>query len=145
MLKLLLIEDSEDDAFLLSRALDREQIRMSFKRVQNGDQAIRYLQGDGEYSNRDEFPFPNIIFTDLKMPGMDGFSILSWLKKHPQCQLLPTMVFTSSSNEKDVERAYHLGANAYLVKPNSISELQKLVRSAHEFWKNCRKAQVRLN
>lgn len=137
VLNILLIEDSEDDAFLFERALKTEGIRGALQRVPNGEQAISYLEGDGAYSDRTKSPFPSVIFTDIHMPQMDGFGILNWLKSHPKCSLLPIMVFSSSNNRDDIEKAYRLGANAYLVKPTSMPELQAIVRVAHEFWKRC--------
>ena len=122
MLNILLIEDSEDDAFLLDRAFNREGINSSFRRVHNGVQAISYLEGEGDYANRINSPFPGVIFTDLQMPEMDGFAVLHWLKTHPKCSVLPVMVFSSSNNDSDIEKSYRLGANAYLVKPSSLAE-----------------------
>ncbi len=143
-LNILLIEDSDDDAFLLDRALNREGIPTSMRRVANGAQAVSYLEGHGDYSNRSASPFPNVIFTDLNMPVMDGFAVLHWLKQNPNCSLLPVMVFSSSNNDGDIEKAYRLGANAYLVKPSTLTELQAVVRVAHDFWKRCSVAPVRL-
>ncbi len=76
------------------------------------------------------------------MPVMDGFAVLNWLKTHPKCSLLPVMVFSSSNNDGDIEKAYRLGANAYLVKPSSMTELQAVVRVAHDFWKRCAKTEL---
>ncbi len=139
MLNILLIEDSEDDAFLFESALNREGLGSRVCRVENGVQAISYLEGEGDYHNRSTFPFPTVIFSDIKMPVMDGFAILKWLKTHPRCSVLPVMMFSSSSEQADIEKAYRLGANAYLVKPMSLDELQKSVQIAHEFWKRCSK------
>jgi CheY-like chemotaxis protein len=137
MLNILLIEDTDDDAFLLERALNRDGIVSTLRRVVNGAQAISYLEGEGAYADRNTSLFPNVIFTDLNMPIMDGFSVLQWLKAHPKCSVLPVMVFSSSKNDSDIEKAYRLGANAYLVKPSSLPELQSVVRAAHDFWKRC--------
>ncbi len=142
MFSILLIEDCDDDAFLLHKALEREGINSPVRRVENGKQAISYLQGEGSYSNRAAFPFPSVIFTDLKMPVLDGFGVLHWLKTHPECSVLPVMVFSASSDGADIERAYRLGANAYLVKPGALSELQRLVRTAHDFWLHCSKTKL---
>jgi CheY-like chemotaxis protein len=139
MLTILLIEDSEDDAFLFDRALNREGIESTVRRVDNGAEALSYLEGDGVYSDRGKSPFPTVIFTDIKMPVMDGFAVLEWLKKHPVCSILPVMVFSSSAIDSDIERAYRLGANAYMVKPNSLKDLRKMVKTAHDFWIQCSK------
>jgi CheY-like chemotaxis protein len=142
VLNILLIEDSHDDALLLERALNREGISSTLRRVENGAQAISYLEGEAVYANRSTMPFPNVIFTDLSMPVMDGFAVLAWLKSHPKCSLLPVMVLSSSNIDVDIVRAYRLGANAYIVKPSSFGELQTAVRAAHDFWKRCAKASI---
>ncbi len=142
MLTILIVEDSEDDAFLLRRALDREGFKSSVQLVCDGRQAVKYLRGEGDYSDRHVHPFPDVVFTDLKMPGLDGFGVLKWLKSHPECKLLPTMVLTSSNEDEDINKAYGLGANAYLVKPGTLAELQKLVRTVHEFWNRCAKPNI---
>jgi CheY-like chemotaxis protein len=143
MLNILLIEDSEDDAFLFERALNGEGISSSLRRVNNGVQAISYLEGEGRYGDRSKSPFPSVVFTDIHMPEMDGFAVLNWLKTHPKCSLLPVMVFSSSNNDGDIEKAYRLGANAYLVKPSSMGELQAVVRSAHDFWRRCARTEIK--
>jgi CheY-like chemotaxis protein len=140
MLNILLIEDSEDDAFLLEKALNREGINCSLRRVENGVQAVSYLEGEGNHADRNISPFPDVVFTDLNMPVMDGFEVLHWLKTHPKRSVLPVMVFSASADAGDIDRAYRLGANAYLVKPSSMVELQASVVVAHEFWKRCAKA-----
>jgi len=137
MFNILLIEDNEDDAFMLGLAFEREGLRGKIHWVASGDQAMHYLMGTGRFTDRDKSPFPNLIFTDLKMPGMDGFDILRWLKTHPALQLIPTTVISSSIQDEDVEKAYRLGANAYLRKPNSLTDLQKQMRAAYEFWMRC--------
>jgi CheY-like chemotaxis protein len=143
MLNILLIEDSEIDALLFEEALVREGISGSLRRVSSGVQAISYLEGEGHYADRIGSPFPSVIFTDIHMPTMDGFAVLHWLRNHPKCGLLPVMVFSSSNDDSDIEKAYRLGANAYLVKPSSVTELQASVRAAHEFWRRCARAKAR--
>jgi CheY-like chemotaxis protein len=141
-LTILLVEDDEDDAILLQNAFEREGIK---RIVRNGVQCIQYLEGEGDYADRESSPFPNVIFTDLKMPVMDGFDVLRWLRDHSRSFFVPAMVLTSSSDYGDIEKAYRLGANAYLVKPNSLPDLQKFIRTAHDFWKNCAKPTLRLS
>ena len=144
MFNILLIEDSEDDAYLLEQALRRENIRSSMCRVSNGREAILYLEGRENYADRKTCPFPDIIFTDLKMPGMDGFEFLLWLRSHPRCSILPAMVFSSSALETDIEKSYRLGANAYLTKPGTLVALQDSVRKAHDFWIHCKRPRIKL-
>ena len=128
----------------MRRAFEREQISSKISRVEDGRQAVRYLQGEAPYADRAVSPFPHVIFTDLKMPLMDGFEVLHWLRSHPKCSLLPTMVFSASAHDEDIEKAYRLGANAYLVKPGTLDALQRTVRQAHDFWIHCSKPRIYL-
>ena len=143
MLNILLIEDSDDDAFLFERALTGDGISSCLRRVCNGAEAVSYLE-EGGNGNGNGSPFPGVLFTDIKMPKMDGFELLKWLKADPRCSLLPVMVFSASNHHTDVEKAYRLGANAYLVKPSSMDELRTAVRAAHGFWSRCAKAEYQM-
>ena len=105
--------------------------------VEDGDAAIEYLRGSGKYEDRSAFPFPNVLFVDLKMPKVSGFDVLRWLKEHPDCAVMPTMVFSSSSTPEDVKLAYELGANGYFMKPAAFDDLKAMLRSALEFWGWC--------
>jgi CheY-like chemotaxis protein len=137
MLTILIIEDNEDDAFLLRAALNREGINSSVHLVANGKEGVRYLLGEGAYADRVQSPLPDVIFTDLNLPIMSGFDVLSWLKGHPELSVLPTMVISASNRDEDIQKAYQLGANAYLIKPGSLAQLQKIIRAAHDFWSFC--------
>jgi CheY-like chemotaxis protein len=138
-LTILIIEDDPNDVVLLKRALSRENINNPVQVVHDGKEALHYLQGEGKYHDRTEFPFPSVIFTDLKMPRMSGFDVLDWLKKHPECSVIPLIILSASKMEADVRKAYQMGANAYLVKPGSIGELQEMVKTAYNFWALCEK------
>jgi CheY-like chemotaxis protein len=105
--------------------------------VDNGEEAIQYLCGSGKYSERNNFPFPTVILSDLKMPRMNGFELLRWVRKHPECSVIPTILFSSSAVEADVKEAYRLGANSYLVKPARMEEFVDLLRLVCEYWTRC--------
>jgi CheY-like chemotaxis protein len=77
------------------------------------------------------------LLLDLKMPGMGGFDVLEWLRDHPQCKVIPTIIFSSSSMDSDIHQAYVLGANAYMVKPSSSGELVDLMQLTYQFWSRC--------
>jgi CheY-like chemotaxis protein len=100
--------------------------------VPNGKEVIKYLSGEGKYSDREAWPFPSVMFLDIKMPQTDGF--LRWMGDHPKCSVLPTMMFSTPDDERDVQLAYDLGANAYSVKPALVSELKAIWQTAYEFW-----------
>jgi CheY-like chemotaxis protein len=131
---ILIAEDIEDDAVLLERAFNLIGLAHPVKVLTDGAEVIKYLRGAGKYADRLLFPFPRVLFTDLKMPHVDGFELLEWLREHPEHSVVPTIVFSSSGEPADVRRAYELGAHAYLVKPCSMEELQKMMRRMYEFW-----------
>jgi CheY-like chemotaxis protein len=134
---ILIAEDIEDDAVLLERAFNLIGLSNPVKVLADGAEVIEYLRGGGRYADRAVFPFPRVLFTDLKMPHVDGFELLRWLRKHPEHAVVPTIVFSSSGEPADVRRAYELGAHAYLVKPCSMEDLQKTMRRMYEFWALC--------
>ncbi|MDB6022017.1 MAG: two-component system response regulator [Pedosphaera sp.] len=138
-LTILIIEDDPNDALLLQKALSRERITNPLQVVHDGQEAIEYLQGEGPYQDRARFPFPSVIFTDLKMPRRSGFEVLEWLRCHPDCSVIPLIILTNSKIDADIKRAYEMGANAYLVKPASLQDLQEMVKTAYNFWAWCEK------
>lgn len=130
-------DDSEHDALFVRRALEKSGVRHFFHAVLDGAEAIAYLQGQGPYGDRKQFPFPNVMLCDLKMPNIDGYAFLRWLQEHPDCKVIPTIMFTSSALESDVHESYVLGANAYLEKPSSPEDLAETIKSLHHFWSRC--------
>ena len=83
------------------------------------------------------FPFPRMLILDLKMPLLTGLDVLRWIRGHPNCSVIPTLILTTSAHERDVSEAYRVGANAYLVKPGSFDELVSLLKLMGEFWGRC--------
>ncbi len=136
---ILLVEDDPNDVVLLQRALRKNQIDNPVVALPDGDEAIAYLSGDGKYSDRQVHPFPKVIMLDLKMPRRGGLEVLEWLREHPQYKVIPTIVLTSSKINEDVMKAYGLGANSYMVKPANFEELQRMIKTAHEYWSFCLK------
>jgi CheY-like chemotaxis protein len=134
---ILIAEDQEDDAFLLRQALAKAEIANPVQIVVDGEQAIAYLEGKGSYADRAKFPFPGLIFLDLKMPRKNGFEVLAWLREQPKCSIIPTVVFTSSRHENDVRVAYRLGANCYIVKPTDFNGLLGMLTRLFQFWSIC--------
>ena len=135
----LIAEDSEDDALLLQHAFRSIGLQNPVQIVTDGEQVIHYLQGSGKFANRKKFPFPSVLFLDIKMPKLDGFAVLDWIRDHPDCHIVPTMVFSTSPHPADIRRAYQCGANAYLVKPASLPELEALLKRTFDFWAVCAK------
>jgi CheY-like chemotaxis protein len=141
-LTILIGEDSEDDAIFLERGFRKIGLKNPVQILTDGGLVMDYLKGEGKFQNRREFPFPSVLFLDIKMPRVDGFQVLEWLRDHDNCKVIPTMMFSSSDQPEEVERAYKLGVNAYLVKPHSYDELEDLLRHAYEFWARCAKPKV---
>src|SRR5947208_2771680 len=111
---ILLVEDSEDDVLIIRKAFRSAGIPNPLHVVRDGEGAIAYLAGEGRFSVRDEYPLPALILLDLKLPGMDGFEILRWIRQSPGLSSLRVVVLTSSENIRDVNAAYALGANSFM-------------------------------
>ena len=136
-LNVLVVEDDPNDVLLLKMGFQRSNRSSALRIVDDGEQAVKYLCGQPPFEDRTRYPFPNMILTDLKMPRMDGFELLSWLRDHPEYAVIPTIVMSSSGHPKDVRRAYQLGANCFFVKPSNLDELLVLIRVTFQFWSQC--------
>ena len=133
---ILLVDDDENDVLLIQRAFQKAGMRNNLKVVHNGQQAIQYLGAQGSYTDRGKFPLPFLVLLDLKMPGVDGFEVLEWMRREPGLKSLLVVVLTSSNLQSDVDRAYELGANSYLVKPSRPEDLSEAVSHIGDFWLN---------
>lgn len=131
---ILLAEDDPNDVLLIQRAFQKAGMKDILKIARDGGQAIEYLAGQGAYSDRERFPFPYLLLLDLKMPGTDGFEVLHWLRGEPEMRRLLVVVLTSSNLQADVDRAYELGANSYLVKPVEFDEMVNLIQRFEAYW-----------
>src|SRR5438105_1432501 len=131
---ILLAEDLEDDILLIRRAFTAAKITTPLFVVRDGEEATAYLSGTGKYRNRAEYPLPNLILLDLKMPRMDGFEFLRWIRQHPQLKAIPVIVLTSSEDIYDVTKAYEFGASSFLVKPLEFVNYPSLVNTLAKFW-----------
>jgi CheY-like chemotaxis protein len=137
---ILLADDDENDLFLMRRSFDKAGIPGILKSVPDGAQAINYLKGEEPYSNREECPLPFLLLLDLKMPFKTGFEVLSWIRQQPGLKRLLVVVLTSSSQTHDINRAYDLGANSYLVKPGSFEDLVSLAQQLRGYWLSVNRA-----
>jgi CheY-like chemotaxis protein len=102
--------------FFLKRAFQK-YFACTIHVARNGAEVIDYLGGKGAFADRAKFPFPEIVISDLKMPKVNGFGLLTWINEHPEFRVIPTLILSSSADPNDVARAYKLGANTYFVKP----------------------------
>ena len=130
---ILLVDDSENDILLMRAAFKKAEFDSPLREVQNGEQAIAYLKGEGSHSDRDQFPLPTVMLLDLNMPMKNGFEVLAWLRVQPGLRRLTVVVITASMRVEDVERAFDLGANSYLVKPSTIEDLTAMIRCLRDW------------
>ncbi len=133
-LVILLVEDDANDVILIQRALQKAKILNPLQVVGDGEEAIAYFQGKGEFADRNRFPLPVLLLLDLKLPRVNGFEVLEWLRKQKKLARIPVVVLTSSNQSQDINRAYDLGANSYLVKPVEFDDLVKLVKTLGLYW-----------
>jgi CheY-like chemotaxis protein len=130
----LVVEDEPSDAEFLQRAFARAGGGDRVYTVGNGQEAVAYLTGEAQ-NDRERFPFPDVIITDLKMPHMNGLELLQWLHTHETWRRVPRVVLTSSTASSDVATAYAFGAAAYLVKPVEVHELRTMAKAMSDFWR----------
>ncbi|MDZ8187721.1 MAG: response regulator [Nostoc sp. ChiSLP02] len=131
---ILLVEDERADVFRIQRAFQKANATSALEVVSDGEQAIHYLSGQSIYQDRDRYPIPILILLDLKLPRYSGFEVLTWLRNESNIKHLPVVVLTSSEQQIDIDRAYSLGANSYLVKPPDTNTLLEMARSLGLFW-----------
>jgi CheY-like chemotaxis protein len=131
---ILLVEDDPNDVLLIQRAFQKANLRDVLKVVRDGEQAISYLAGREKYADREQYPLPYLLLLDLKMPGTDGFEVLQWVRGEPDLRRLLVVVLTSSNLQADVDRAYELGANSYLVKPVEFDQMVNMLRRFEAYW-----------
>jgi CheY-like chemotaxis protein len=130
----LLVDDSENDLTLMQAAFRKAGLNSPLQMVHNGEEAMAYLKGEGPYTDRNKFPLPAVILLDLNMPMKNGFDVLEWLRSHrPAFERISTIVLTTSMRPEDVERAFDLGANSYLVKPSALEDLITMIRCLHDW------------
>ena len=131
---ILAIEDNDDDVALISRAFRKAAIVNPLRFVSDGEQAIDYLKGEGQFSDRQRSPLPSLILLDLKLPRKSGLEVLAWIREQPVLRRIPVVVLTSSKQSSDLERAYDLGVNSYLVKPVAFDDLLEMIKALKLYW-----------
>ena len=131
---ILLVEDRGDDILLIQKAFARAQVDNPMQVVRDGEEAIAYLSGEGKFSNRAEYPLPWLVLLDLKMPRLNGFEFLKWLRKWDPGKLIPVVVLTSSVFSADVFSSYNAGANSHMTKGTDPRELFDQVVAIGSVW-----------
>ncbi len=131
----LLVEDDLNDIFLVKRAFKVAHIHNPLQVVTDGVEAIQYLGGEGKYADRQAYPLPKLIVMDIQMPRGTGFEVLEWVKRDGRpLRRIPIVIVSSSDNPSDINRAYELGANAYMVKPMDYRAVEHLFQSITHYW-----------
>ena len=144
---ILLAEDDETDAMFFRHAVGesarRCRINIDIHVVRDGEEAVAYLSGEGDFGDRQNYPFPHLIVLDLKMPRVTGLDVLRWLFEHPEYRRIPKILLSGSNEERDIESAYQLGANTYFQKPISLEEFRELVHLMVSYWAHTQRPVIR--
>jgi CheY-like chemotaxis protein len=131
---ILIAEDNDDHVSLLLRAFRKASLLNPVFVVRNGEEALDYLQGVGQFANRTAYPLPSLLLLDLRMPVMDGFDVLHWIRGNPDFRALRVVVLTASEDLRDVNRAYHMGVNSFLVKPMDLEDFVNFANAVKGYW-----------
>jgi two-component system response regulator len=134
IVEILLVEDNRRDADLTIRTLEKHNLSNQIKWVKDGEEALNYLLGEGEYEHRDSFNLPEVIFLDLKMPKVDGLEVLKTIREHQDLKHLPVVVLTSSQEEKDIVQSYKFNVNSYIVKPVDFKKFGEAIKDIGFYW-----------
>ena len=131
---ILLVEDSESDVVAFQLMLKQATVKNPVFVVGSGDEAIAFLKGEGEFANRELFPAPGILFLDLNLPGTDGFDVLAWARGNTALDHVLVIVLSGHSGAREVNHAYALGADSFLIKPCHPEDIWKLAKNFPEHW-----------
>lgn len=131
---ILLVEDNKMDVALTLDAFREARLSNQIYVAHNGEEALDYMFGEGQFSDRKHYPLPNLILLDLKMPGIGGNEVLQRVKNTPEIKRIPVIILTSSKEEGDRALSYDLGANSYLVKPISFDGFLEVVKKVTDYW-----------
>jgi two-component system response regulator len=128
---ILLVDDNPDDVAIAKRAFTKSQIHNKVFVTEDGEEAIKFLRKEGKYK---DVPNAGLVILDLNMPKVDGFEVLKVIKNDENLKSIPVIVLTSSSRPEDIERAYKLGCNSFIVKPASFEDFIEAVMEIKRYW-----------
>lgn len=131
---ILLAEDNAEDVYLLRRAFEKAQMTNRLEVVSDGEQALAYLRGSGQYADRDQFPFPVLLLLDAKMPVMNGMETLAEIRKDPNLKRLVVIFLTSAKQESEINLAFDQRVNAYLVKSTNLERMAEACERLKNYW-----------
>lgn len=129
----LLVEDNANDLIFIQRAIRKAGVSIFLQHVENGEEAMSYLLGEGSYCDRERYPFPAMIVTNMKMPRMNGLQLLTWIKQQPTLKHLPVLVMSSSEDVYEMSKVAALGGSSYFVKTTSLGALTEVVKQMMSF------------
>lgn len=128
------VEDEESDVFLMRRVFEKAGIKNPIRVATDGQMAIDYLSGTGDFADRDKHPLPSLVLLDLKLPRKSGLEVLEWIRKQPELKKLVVVIFSSSVQPSDLRRAYELGANSYIQKPAELDSSLEIAQLLKGWW-----------
>jgi len=131
---ILIAEDSEADVLMIKRAFAKAKLSNPFRVVGDGAEAIAYLSGEGKYGDRLRYTLPELLLLDLRMPNKNGLEVLEWIQQQSGLRGLRVVVLTASDQARDVNRAYQLGANSFLVKPLDFEQFVRVIEALKGYW-----------
>ena len=138
----MIVDDNPNDLLFIEKALRAIGVKDPIHKITGGQEAISYMMGEREYSDRNMYAYPTFITIDLKMPGTDGFAVLEHLKKNPEWAVIPTVILSASRDLDDIKKAYMLGASSYHMKPTSFDALRQQLKVLHDYWMTCEVPEV---
>ncbi|HEX2853095.1 MAG TPA: response regulator [Opitutaceae bacterium] len=133
-LTILLVEDDSGSVLFFQNAAEEAGITNPIHVAEDGRKALDYLEGANEFADREKFPLPGLVVLDLRLPRATGFEVLKQMRANPDLPKINVIMLTASAAEEDIDKAYALGANAYLVKPLRLEELRSIVEAIKLFW-----------
>ncbi len=134
---ILYAEDEEADIILVRFAFKHAHIPNPLHTVTDGQMAVDYLSGVGDFADRAKHPLPCIILLDLKLPRLTGLEVLCWLRQQPSLKHIVVIIFSSSAQPSDIQRAYEVGANSFVQKPAAFEPTLEIVRLLKAWWLGC--------
>jgi CheY-like chemotaxis protein len=141
-LKVLVAEDELGDVLLLRRAFAQAGVGAPVYFARDGEEVLAYLQGKPPFENPVDYPLPTLLLLDLSLPFVTGFEILEWLRAQPGLRCMVVVVFSASDRQEDIQRAFALGANAYVIKPHDPDELVRVVQRLQDYWRRIEPGQA---
>ena len=133
---ILIVDDNDEDKYFLLWALKTLELSCPIHVLSSGEEAIAFLSAKPPFDDRTRFPIPHVMWLDLKMPKVDGFEVLKWMKTQPALDGLHVIVFSGSNRDSDIAKAKELGAEDYIIKPSNTLDLVEVVREVTFKWLN---------